>query len=563
MNVIHSKIQALLGELNLPVELELSIPPNPQMGDIAIACFPLVKEWKGSPMDAAEKLSALISDAKNSLVAEVSTAGPYVNLKLNSDELVKLVISSIDENFGKGELGKGKKYLIEFACPNPLKAFHLGHLKNLITGESVVRVFENAGYEVVRVNYQGDVGMHVARALWGIFDWIDEFNNLSDKPVRERVEFLGKAYAHGAKRHLESEEGAQEVVEYNDKVYEDDPSIKEVYTTARQWSLDYFEEIYKRLGSHFDCYYFESETFERGVEIVKENLEKGIFKKSEGAIIFPGEEFGLHSRVFINSKGFPTYEAKDVALAERHFKEHNPDKIIHVVGKEQTEYFKVVFKTIEQIFPETTGKEFHLPGGFLQLKGEQKMSSRTGNIITGDALIEDVKKAVSEVMNDSELENKEEVLDKVSIAALKYAMLKADVKKDVAFDMDESVSTSGDSGPYLLYTVSRINSILEKVGETGARGEVKELHQTEKNLLVSLANFPEVAEQAVLELDPSKVSKYIFTLAQQFSSFYGECSVINEEDENTKKFRVELITKVREVMVRGLYLIGIETVNKM
>lgn len=564
--VFEQEVAGFLESHGIQGPFEFSTPPNPEMGDIAFACFAVAKERGDNPATLAKELASRMDPA--GFIARVEAAGPYLNIYLHTAEIANAVLAAIlqQDDYGKHETGMGKKTLVEYACPNPLKAFHLGHLKNLITGEAVVRVLENTGHHVVRVNYQGDVGMHIAKALWGIYDDLETFEAMrSEDDLATRVEFLGKAYAKGAARFDESDEGKEEVIAYNDKVYEHDGSIEEVYRTARAWSLDYFDRMYKKMGSHFDRFYFESEMFERAIEIVEEHAGS-TFVKSDGAMIFEGGKHGLHDRVFLNSKGFPTYEAKELALAEMHQKEHHPDRIIHVVGKEQTEYFKVVIKAIEAVVPELAGKEIHLPGGFLQLKGEQKMSSRTGNVVTGDALLASVERRIAEIMKDSDVENKVTVQQIVSVAALKYAMLKADVTKDVAFDLESSVSTQGDSGPYLLYIVARIKSILEKIElPTDIMWNADDLtiSAEERALIMLLSVYPCVTMDASEKLDPSLIAKYLFELAQSFNAFYATSPVLQAEDELIKGFRISLLQAVAYVMQRGLHLLGIETVDAM
>jgi arginyl-tRNA synthetase len=569
MNTIEQQLAKLLHTLGVSGEISFSKPPKLEMGDVAFACFALGKEQGKAPNVVASEIVEKLKtqNSKLKIIERIENFGPYVNFFLNGAEVSKIVLNEVTkQNFGSHEIGKGKKYVIEFACPNPLKAFHLGHLKNLITGESVVRVFENAGYEVVRVNYQGDVGMHVAKAMWGIFDWKSEFEKIKSAPLHERVEFLGRAYARGATYYESGEDAQAEVVAYNDIIYDkNNDEVIAYYEEARTWSLLYFDEIYKRLNSHFDNLYFESQMFKRGIEIVNSGLENKIFVKSDGAVIFEGSKFDLHDRVFINSKGFPTYEAKELALAETHFADHSPDMVIHVVGKEQTEYFKVVFKALEQTLPQSRGKEFHLVGGFLQLKGDEKMSSRKGNIITGDQLIDEVREKISGIMTETLREKNidvEYVLEKVSIAALKYGMLKADVSQDVAFDVEDSVSVNGDSGPYLLYIIARINSILRKSIYDETHIVPHQISSEEKELALYMFEFPEITREAVESYDPSKIAKYLFELAQRFNRFYAICPVL-QEDEVVKQFRLQLIKSVADVMKKGLYLLGIETVEEM
>ncbi|PIR03457.1 MAG: arginine--tRNA ligase [Candidatus Magasanikbacteria bacterium CG11_big_fil_rev_8_21_14_0_20_43_7] len=564
---------------------ELSTPPNPDMGDFAFPCFELAKvQGKNSAETAkelVEKLNELFTkeDIKQaSLIKEVKAFGPYVNFFLDEKELASFVLSGIDGTYGQHQIGLGKQVLVEFGCPNPMKVFHLGHLKNLITGEAVVRTFENAGYNVVRVNYQGDVGMHIAKVLYGlqttddgqqsfgtVFEVMQKMNN---QPLSEKVAYLGQAYARGANAYEKGGDEEDDIRKLNEMVYEKDPSIMEVYQLGRQWSLDYFDTIYEKLGSRFDKMYFESETYERGIELVEEGRKKGIFKESDGAIIFPGSEHDLHDRVFLNSKGYPTYEGKELALAEKHFADFDPHLVIHVVGKEQTGYFQVVFKALEELMPRTKGREYHLIGGYLQLKGNHKMSSRSGNVVSGDALIGEVENGIRRILAERERDNDipEDIIQKITSSALKYAMLKANVSEDVAFDMEETVSVSGDSGPYLLYIVARIHSILTKQENKKTRKQEviapSEVHVAEKTLLLQLARYPEVTKRAVEQYDPSHIAKYTFELAQSFNAFYANCPVLDAEDD-VQAFRLELIRRVKDVMEKGLGLLGIDVVDKM
>ena len=410
--------------------------------------------------------------------------------------------------------------------------------------------------------------MHIAKSLWGIFKLQDEFKKAAKKSVDKQVEFLGRAYAHGAQSFETNERAKQEILEINKKVYAQDKSIQKIYTTARAWSLKKFENIYKRLDTRFDEYYFESEMWKRGLEIVQKFFKKGVFKKSDGAIIFPGSEHGLHDRVFITSEGNATYEAKDLALSEKRRQKYHPDMIVHVVGKEQTEYFKVVFKALEFTLPKSKGKEFHLPGGFLQLK-EGKMSSRTGNVVLAETLLNEVHAAIAKIMENHPIKNPQRTIDAISDAAVKYAILKNHVSADTLFDIKESVSIAGDSGPYLLYIVARIKSILRKSQITNNKLQKKsklkipkEIAAPEKQLVLKIARFPEVTAEAAKTYDPYHITHYLFDLAQTFNVFYNECPVIQSEKE-IKRFRLALIQAVLLVMTRGLALLGIKTVEEM
>lgn len=568
MNSIEQQLISLLLDVGVSGNIALSKPPKPEMGDFAFACFGLAKEQGKTPNIVASELTNRIKsqELRIKVIEKVEAFGSYVNFFLNFKEVSQVILTDIaQQDFGTSTVGKGHRLMVEFAHPNTHKAFHIGHLRNIVTGESLVRILENVGYEVIRANYQGDVGMHIAKSLWGIEQLKDEYEQIKNKTLHERIAFLGRAYAHGGQSYEKNEVVQNEVKILNKKIYERDPEIQEVYQTTRAWSLKYFDHIYNRVGSHFNRFYFESEVYELGEKIVREFLGKGIFEESQGAIIFPGSKYRVHDRVFITSQGFPGYEAKEMGLGKLQFEEYHPEKILHVVGKEQTGYFQVVFKALEQTLPESTGKEKHMIYGWVHLK-EGKMSSRTGNVVLGEWLLDEVKQEICETMQNSNLDNIEEIAEKVAIASVKYAFLKTGIDNDIAFDMKESVSTTGDSGPYLLYIVARISSILRKSGITVQIQEQanipNEIDEAEKQLMLKLYEFSNITETAAMECDPSKVAHYLFDLAREFNHFYGVCPVLNAE-ESIRLFRLHLISLVKKVMQHGLYLLGVQTVEEM
>lgn len=568
MNIeIKKDIQKFLLKAGVKKEVVLTVPPKTEMGDMSFACFELAKELKKNPIEVAKELAAVNGNGKlPESIEKVVAIGPYVNFYFNAQILAKEILKDLVKNkiekIGQGKTGKGKKIMVEFAHPNTHKAFHIGHLRNIVTGESVVRILENAGYKVIRANYQGDVGLHIAKCFWGIRRSLGEYEETKKKSIAEKAMFLGKVYALGGQAYEKDEAAKLEIAELNRQIYSRDPAVKEIYNITRQWSLDYFNTIYKRVGSHFDRLYFESETFVLGKKIVEEFLGKGVFKESQGAIIFPGEDYGLHNRVFLNNQGLPTYEAKDQALARLQFKEYNPDAVWHLVAKEQTEYFKVIFKALEFTLPKSKDREKHLMYGWVSLK-EGKMSSRSGQVVLGEWLLDEVKKKVAEVMNNHEVKNEALVMEKVSIAAVKYAFLRTGISNDIIFDINESVSLTGDSGPYLLYIVARIKSIFKKLDKKlGKMLAPEKIEPAEKNLLWQVDNFSTVAEEAALQKDPSKIAHYLLSLAQSFNTFYNQCPIL-KADPKVMNFRLNLIKAVEKVITKGLYLLGIETVEEM
>lgn len=569
MNILEKFKQNIAEAINealkkkLVKAADLVYPPNSQFGDISLPGFNLAKELKKTAVETGEFLVGKVK--LNDTVVAVKATGPFLNFTFNKTKLAEAVIKEIlaqKEKYGLNKIGKNKTIMIEFAHPNTHKAFHIGHLRNILTGEAIARILRVNGYKIIRANYQGDVGLHIAKCLWGVNRLPEEYKKVKAESIKTKAEFLGQAYALGSKNYEDSAEVKQEIIEFNKKIYNQDKSIIKIYQTTRQWSLDYFAGIYKKLKTNFDRLYFESEVFESGREIVLKNLKTGIFKVSDGAVIFEGEKYGLHSRVFINSEGNPTYEAKDIGLAELQFKEFRPEKILHVVGPEQAEYFKVIIKALEIVRPKTKGREVHLRYGWVRLK-EGKMSSRLGNVILGQWLLDQAKQEVLEIMKGARgLKNKTEIADKVSLAAVKYSILKSGLDKDIVFDLKDSVSFNGSSGPYLQYTVARINSILRKSKVKNTIQNLKLEDGKESPLIIKLAKYPEAVEAAGKNYEPSEIAKYLFDLAQEFNNYYHSVPILKAETE-VRQARLALIMAVKQVLENGLELLGIETVEKM
>lgn len=558
-------------------EIEISVPPVSEHGDytsnVAMQLFAKLQETKSkkqtksdsqnskfkSPRELAEELSQKLLEDKQvtQIASDIKVEGPgFINFFLKTDYLVKAMQDVLDkkEEYGKSDKNKGTKVMVEFAHPNTHKAFHIGHLRNIVTGESLVRILEAMGTEVVRANYQGDVGMHIAKAIWGYM------HSDQDDPnsVAERAEFLGKVYAKGATAYEENEESKAEIQAINKKIYsKEDEEINEIYKKTRQWSLDYFESIYKRVYAHFDRLYFESECYESGKKYALEALEKGIFEKSDGAIIFPGSKYGLHERVFISGEGVPTYEAKDLGLVKLQMSEYSPSRILHIVGPEQSEYFKVIFKAQELLFPETKGKQFHIPYGWVKLK-EGKMSSRTGQVVLGESLLGEAKKKIQD-----QFKSDEEISEEVAVGAIKYSFLRVGRSQEIAFDMDEATSLDGNSGPYIQYAYARCQSVLDKGGHDGVfeiQNSKLKIESEESELLRSFIHYPEVVLDAAETYSPNLICNYIFDLAQKYNSFYNKCKIIGDERES---FRLALTATTAQILKNGLELLGIKAPEKM
>ncbi len=568
--LIFDNLKNFLERKNIDATFEVSLVTNSDHGDFATNIALVVSKQVGkSPREIAEEIIKFISESVDikETFEKIEVAGPgFINFYL-SEEYLKHQIQKINnkkEAFGKNSKNP-QKIIVEFAHPNTHKEFHIGHLRNITLGESISRLLESQGMDVSRVNYQGDVGMHVAKALHGVRKLLaekhEDLKAEDVKPPSAKALFLGLAYSTGSKSYEEDEEAKKEITNINKQIYARDPEIMPIWETTRRWSLEYFDSIYKKMGTAFKRLFFESEVYESGRDIVLSHVADGIFVKDAGAVIFPGEKFGLHNRVFVTSEGNPTYEAKEMGLAPLEYKEFKFDNAIHVVGPEQAGYFEVVFKALEQIDPNLKGREKHLVYGFVQLK-DGKMSSRMGNIVRGEWLLDEAKKRISKSFPELD----DSTAETVAIGAVKYSMLKFGRTSDIQFSFEDSINLEGNSGPYLQYTYTRTQSVLRKFEALNSKSETNfnlDNSKTEKEeevLLRFLTQFPYILEQAANEFAPNLLCNYLFELSQKFNNFYQKHKIIGSENE---AFRLQLTKAVGQVLENGLHILGIETVEKM
>jgi len=535
---LQDLIRETLKSLNLrSVDFVVEHPVDLKMGDYSTNA--------GIKTGKAEKILPHLEANLPSGVERAELAGPgFINfylakvfLKESLEEIIKK-----GSEFGKNESLKKQKTIIEYTDPNPFKEFHIGHMMSNVIGESLSRVIEWNGAEVKRVCYQGDVGIHVAKAVWGMLK--GEKN----------------PYPAGAMAYEENEVAKEEIKEINKKIYErNDDKINQIYDSGRKASLEAFDIIYKKLGTKFDLMFFESESGAFGRKVVEENIGK-VFEKSDGAIVFHAEKYNphLHTRVFINSEGLPTYETKELGIARIKLDKYPYTQSIVITGNEINEYFKVVLEAMKQVFPELAEKTKHISHGMLRLP-TGKMSSRTGNVITAEQLIEEVK-------------NKVKGDEKVAIGAIKYMILRQAVGNDIIFDIEKSVSTEGDSGVYLQYAYARTNSLLEKAKSLAGKGQT--LNMNSKGLTLGsetlrntheverlLYRFPEVVERAGREYTPHYITTYLTELAGSFNNFYAHEQIIDDSPESP--YRLAITKAFNIVMKNGLTILGIPTPERI
>ncbi len=545
------------------------------------------KKLGKNPMDLAEEIKKELEsvdkmrskELSNILKIEAVKPG-YINFFFTPEYFAKNLIWTSAVQVGENGVFEGKKFIVEHTQPNPFKEFHIGHLMNNTIGESVARIVRKNGAEVQTATYHGDVGLHIAKAVWAIKNGVD----------------FKDAYATGHKAYENDDDlnnfAKKEIIEINKKIYEEsDPEVSKIYEEGRAKSLEFFEEMYKRLDSEFNFHFYESQAGEIGGELVRENIgtvfekgdpvrnnESGGESVSSGTgnapIIFKGENFEpkTHTRVFLNSEGLPTYEAKELGLAQIKRDWFKYDSSITITANEQDSFFKVVEVAIGEVFPELKGKLHHLSHGLLKLP-TGKMSSRDGNIISAIDLIGQVKEKVlaksskDSIARSSEAGFREKVdditIEIIAIGAIKYSILRSAIGGDIIFDFDKSISFEGDSGPYLQYSVVRANSVLQKADMSKRLFDMKVPEGWETtNIERLLERFGSVVKKAGREYAPHHIVTYLTDLASEFNSFYASHKIIDEGD-NTSPYRLTITKAFAGVMTEGLRLLGIKVPERM
>jgi len=569
MKRIKKEIEQILKKIDFlkheKIDETLETPPDPKFGDLASnICFLLSKKLKKPPQIIADEAVKKIKIPKKSLIKSVEAKSGYINFFFNYSTITKTFLKNIlkeRSSYGSSSMGKKKGIMIEFAHPNTHKGFHIGHLRNICIGESISRILEFTGHKVFRTNYQGDIGPHVAKCLWG-------FINLHKckAPKENRGDWLGEVYAEAARKFNEDDKVKQEVMEINKKLYSRDKEYLKLWRMTRKWSLDDFDKIYKELGTKFDKLYFEAEVEKRAIEISKELLKKGIAKFSEGAIIIDLSKYDLGIFVLLTKEGNPLYESKDLALAEQQFGDFKTDRCIHVVGAEQKFYFQQLFKVFELIDSLGAEKSDHLVYELVTLK-KGKMSSRLGTIILYSQLRDEMLKiTLKEVAKRNPRISKKEKLElakKIGFGALKYGMLRLSPDKLLFFDMNEALQLEGNTGPYLQYAHTRCDGILKKAKQWKKNFENESLEKEEKKIIKKLIEFPNVIEKALRDFRPHYICNYAYELANIFSEFYHVCPVLKSETKKLRDFRLTLVKATKITLKNSLSLIGIETPKRM
>ncbi|MCP4296602.1 MAG: arginine--tRNA ligase [Proteobacteria bacterium] len=548
---------------------KFELPPDEKMGNLAFACFPLAKIARRSPIEIALTLAKSWGDLGE--FKKVEAKGPYLNFYFSSSSLADSLIPQCieDPQYGDNGEGNGKTCLLEYSSPNTNKPLHLGHCRNNLLGMVNANLLEHSGYQVIKANLINDRGIHICKSMLAYQNWGDGETPQSSGIKGDK--FVGNYYVLYNQKEKKIPEILKEVQQMLRDWEAGDEDIRELWQKMNGWVLDGFKETYERMGVLFDKYYYESETYKGGKEIILEALEKGIcIKEDNGAVAIDLEDERLSKKILLRGDGTSMYITQDINTTVTKFKEYK-DKLDHclfVVGNEQENHFKVLFAVLKKFGFLWADRCEHLSYGMITLP-EGKMKSREGTVIDLDDLLNEMKAlAMEEYQARNQIEDpqkQEATTEAIGQAAIKYFILKTNALKEIQFNPKESLSFDGSTGPYLQYTHARMSSLLRK-GQTDLRSYEWPLHEwneEEGSLLVSLSRFPDAIRTGAVDRNPAILCAFLYDLCRQYNKFYYECPILSVEQPDTRQARLCLTEAVRKVLKKGLDILGITALERM
>lgn len=557
-DVIKTAVSEALASQGIePIDFSVEHPENLMFGDFACnAAMVTAKKMGKDPRALAQELAQSL-EGQIEYVEKIEVAGPgFLNFYLARDFFAKEIarITTLKENWGKSDLFENSLIMLEYTSPNLFKPLHVGNLVGNIVGESLARLLQFAGADVKRLNYPSDIGLTVAKGVWGL-------QKTGGDP--KDIAALGEAYKVGNTAYEENAEAKPEIEAVNRALYAGtDAALNTLRTVGIETSRTRLRELCAMLGTQFDAEIFESEASPIGKELVEEHIGD-VFEHSEGAVVYKGEKHGLHTRVFLNSQGLPTYEAKDIGnfyLKQKAYP--NWSSLIYVTGSEQREYFKVIIAAIREVFDVPEAKEIaHIPTGFLTLS-TGKMSSRKGNVLTGESILGELKEASLAKAEGSRADDVDALAEEVAVAALKYQILKHGIGSDIVFDKEKSLSFEGDSGPYLQYTYARILSVLVKAEASGITPSIANAPATAYDIEKVLYRFEEVVSNAAVDAEIQSVVGYLTQLAGMFNTFYAH-EKIADPDDVYAPYKTAIAEAVAVTLKNGLYVLGMKAPRQL
>jgi len=588
-DLIQNKLQEIiqtnyqLDDQNDPKKVTLEVQKtNPDHeGDFTIVTFPLVKILKKSPDVIAMELGDALS-TQSDFVESYNVVKGFLNLKIKNSFFLNN-FNSVKDNFDKVP-EKNETVMVEYSSPNTNKPLHLGHIRNNLLGFSVAQILKQDGYNVIKTQIINDRGIHICKSMlaWEKFgngETPKSTNTKGDKFVGNYYVEFDKNYksqiadliANGqtedeAKKNAALIQEAQQMLLNWEK---GDEKVRNLWNEMNSWVYEGFGETYKRLGVDFDQVQYESKTYILGKDLIQEGLIKGIlFRKDDGSVWCDLTDEGLDQKLLLRSDGTSVYMTQDLGTAVQRFKDNDIQKLIYTVGNEQDYHFDVLFKILKKLGYNWAENLYHLSYGMVELP-EGKMKSREGTVVDADDLMQEMYETAKEKAQElGKLENlsdseKEKSYETVGLGALKYFMLKVDPKKKMLFNPKESIDFNGNTGPFIQYTYARIQSLLSKAEYQEQSVSKYEMNDLEKELVMNLSNFKEVVSKAAETLSPALVANYIYDLVKSYNSFYQNNPILNQDNENTKQFRLELSSLTGKTIKKGLSLLGIGTVDRM
>ena len=538
------------------VESLLEIPPNPELGDFAFPCFILAKKLKKSPSVIASQNTDIASD----LFERVKAVGPYLNFYLKNN----VVLEQLESEIKLKQVSAKEVIMLESPSPNTNKPLHLGHLRNILIAQSLQKLYEKLGHKVILTEIVNDRGTHICKSmlaykLFGNDETPESAGMKGDK-------FVGKYYvkfANEVKKDSSLDEKAQNMlVKWENK----DPEVVRLWSKMREWCLKGMLETYNELGLHIDSTYYESEIYLHGKEIVSQGRERGIFKEDEtGAIFVDLESKGLGQKYLQRADGTSIYITQDIYLGKKRFEDTNMDRMLYVVASEQKHHFKVLFEIFKLLNYSFASKCHHVSYGMVNLP-DGKMKSREGTVVEIDELLEktkdDAKRQILERYPDLDSANLSKRTDILAHSALRFFILKFDAEKDMVYDPKESLSFSGESGPYVQYVYARLSKLFEKADVIPVKNSLLLNEDLEKLIGLKLIDFNEVVLKATNHKKPNYVCNYLLELSKLITKYYHEVKIISS-NKDLMAARLHLLSLAQSVIKEGLDILGITVIEEM
>lgn len=543
----------------------IALPPNLEMGDYALPCFKFAKLMRKSPVMIAEELEqSVMSDEvimSDKVLSEVSAVNGYLNFKINKTGFVAATLDRIlkeKERYGASEEGVGKTICIDYSSINIAKPFHIGHLSTTVLGGALYRIFNFLGYKSVGINHLGDYGTQFGKLISAYKRWGDK------KTIEEGgIRALNELYVRFHREAEEHPEYDDEARAYFKKIEQGDEECLALFRWFKELTLKDVQKIYDLLDIHFDSYAGESFFSDKMQPVVDELREKGLLIESRGAQVVDLEAYGMPPCIILKSDGTSLYATRDMAAAIYRKETYDFDKCLYVVAYQQNLHFKQFFKVLELMGKEWSKDLVHVAYGMVSLE-EGTMSTRKGNVVfLEDVINKCIEKAYTIIdEKNPDLENKEDVAQKVGVGAVIFGALYNNKIKDIVFSYDKVLTFDGETSVYVQYTCARAQSVLQK-GGVPEQYEIPELCPQEIELVKAISSFPEAVKTAAEKYEPSVIARFAVDVAQKFNKFYFDCKILAAEDERTKNFRLVLTNATLQALKNAFALLGIGIPDKM